>query len=158
MRPGCSAAHYRHRNTLSIVHSKIPFQVGNRLVLKAKKFSEFVGIKIGSKPIMTAESVVQSAISENKVIMFSKTYCPYCTMAKNALGEFVKDYAVMEINKRKDSEAIQDVLEDMTGERTVPRVFIGGKFIGGGTECVSELLLLAVISSADRQQWLNPGS
>lgn len=35
---------------------------------------------------------------------------------------------------RADCSAIQDVLQAITGGRTVPRVFIGGKFVGGGSE------------------------
>lgn len=31
---------------------------------------------------------------------------------------------------------IQDALGDLTGARSVPRVFIGGKFIGGGDDTV----------------------
>ena len=33
-----------------------------------------------------------------------------------------------------DCDAIQDYLLSITGARSVPRVFIGGKCIGGGTE------------------------
>ncbi len=33
-----------------------------------------------------------------------------------------------------DCDAIQDYLRELTGARSVPRVFIGGKCIGGGTE------------------------
>ena len=31
---------------------------------------------------------------------------------------------------------IQDELEEITGARTVPRVFINGKFVGGGDDIV----------------------
>lgn len=33
-----------------------------------------------------------------------------------------------------DGSDIQDYLQQVTGGRTVPRVFVKGKFIGGGTE------------------------
>lgn len=33
-----------------------------------------------------------------------------------------------------DCDAIQDYLNSLTGARSVPRVFISGKCIGGGTE------------------------
>ncbi len=33
-----------------------------------------------------------------------------------------------------DGSAIQDYLLALTGDRTVPRVFIGGKCVGGGSE------------------------
>ena len=33
-----------------------------------------------------------------------------------------------------DMDAIQDYLKELTGARSVPRVFINGKFYGGGDE------------------------
>ena len=47
-------------------------------------------------------------------------------------------FGLMEIENRGDEAAIQDALLAKTGGRTVPRVFIGGKFVGGGSE-VKEL-------------------
>ena len=69
--------------------------------------------------------------------MISKTYCPFCTMAKNALKNYaipLEKIKIMEIENHQDCQEIQDYMWQLTGERTVPRVFIGGKFIGGGTE------------------------
>lgn len=39
-----------------------------------------------------------------------------------------------ELEKRDDCDEIQDVLGQLTGARSVPRVFINGEFIGGGTD------------------------
>jgi len=39
---------------------------------------------------------------------------------------------VVELDERDDGNAIQDYLGQLTGGRSVPRVFVGGKFIGGG--------------------------
>ena len=33
-----------------------------------------------------------------------------------------------------DENAVQDYCQKVTGGRTVPRVWVGGKFIGGGDE------------------------
>ncbi|XP_064116053.1 uncharacterized protein LOC135221948 [Macrobrachium nipponense] len=77
---------------------------------------------------------VRNKIRENCVVIFSKTYCPYCKMAKKVFDDLGTPYEVYEIDKEKDGVAVQDVLDIMTGARTVPRVFVGGKFIGGGTE------------------------
>ena len=33
-----------------------------------------------------------------------------------------------------DCDAIQNYLQTLTGERSVPRVFVAGKFIGGGSD------------------------
>ena len=40
----------------------------------------------------------------------------------------------MELDQRPDCSEIQDYLLEVTGGRSVPRVFIDGEFIGGGDE------------------------
>ena len=42
----------------------------------------------------------------------------------------------MELDKRDDGDAIQDIMQTMTGGRSVPRLFIDGNFIGGGDDTV----------------------
>jgi glutaredoxin 3 len=84
----------------------------------------------------SAKAVVSEAIEANKVVVFSKTYCPYCTKAKRALTQFLEpsQFFVVELDERNDGSAIQDALLEVTGGRSVPRVFVGGKFIGGGDD------------------------
>lgn len=77
---------------------------------------------------------VRDAISNNKVVIFSKSYCPYCSMAKEQFRKLKVDMLVIELDRRSDAEEIQAVLGEITGARTVPRCFIDGKFIGGGTD------------------------
>merc|ERR1739848_297056 len=77
----------------------------------------------------------RSIIKNNKVAIISKTYCPFCTMAKEALNG--TNYAVMEIENNPDCVKIQAYMQKLTGARTAPRVFINGKCIGGGTETAS---------------------
>ncbi|KAH8406281.1 hypothetical protein KR215_010178 [Drosophila sulfurigaster] len=90
------------------------------------------------KPTVNMDSVeaqfVRDAIANNKVTIFSKTYCPYCTMAKEPFRKLNVNALIIELDNRKDGNEIQSVLGEMTGARTVPRVFIDGKFIGGGTD------------------------
>ena len=40
----------------------------------------------------------------------------------------------MQLDREDDCQEYQDALKDMTGGRSVPRVFINGKFLGGGDE------------------------
>ncbi len=40
----------------------------------------------------------------------------------------------MQLDQRDDGSAIQQYLQSVTGQRTVPQVFINGKFIGGGDD------------------------
>ncbi|ALC43829.1 CG6852 [Drosophila busckii] len=77
---------------------------------------------------------VRDTIANNKVAIFSKTTCPYCTMAKEPFRKLNVNATIVELNTRKDGNEIQSVLGEMTGARTVPRVFINGKFVGGGTD------------------------
>ena len=44
---------------------------------------------------------------------------------------------ILEIDGDKDCSEIQDYMSQVTGGRTVPRVFINGKCIGGGNETSS---------------------
>lgn len=69
-----------------------------------------------------------------QVVVFSKTTCPYCVKAKRALESVGAKYAVMELDTRADGGAIQAELAAMTGARTVPRVFVKGRCIGGGDD------------------------
>ncbi|XP_038072394.1 glutaredoxin-like [Patiria miniata] len=78
---------------------------------------------------------VDAAIADNKVVVFSKTYCPYCKKAKSALNDVgLKGYKIIEIENMDNMDAIQDYMLQLTKGRSVPRVFIGGKFVGGGDE------------------------
>lgn len=63
---------------------------------------------------------VNDKVKASKVVVFSKTYCPYCTMAKEALNDAgLKNYLLIELDERDDGSAIQDALLEITGGRTV---------------------------------------
>ena len=47
-----------------------------------------------------AEEFVTKTLKENKVVVFSKTYCPYCTMAKDCLSETGVVFKVIELDER----------------------------------------------------------
>ncbi|XP_075163498.1 uncharacterized protein LOC142236126 [Haematobia irritans] len=77
---------------------------------------------------------VQNTLKQHKVVIFSKSSCPYCSMAKDQFKKLNVPYHVVELDQRNDCSDIQNVLGEMTGARTVPRCFIDGTFIGGGTD------------------------
>eukprot|EP01099_Mayorella_cantabrigiensis_P003813 TRINITY_DN2860_c0_g1_i1.p1 TRINITY_DN2860_c0_g1~~TRINITY_DN2860_c0_g1_i1.p1 ORF type:complete len:105 (-),score=26.31 TRINITY_DN2860_c0_g1_i1:255-569(-) len=77
---------------------------------------------------------IQQQLRLAPVVVFSKLSCPYCLRAKsllNSLGVNQKNLLVIELDQRPDGAAIQDQLKELTGARSVPRVFINGKFVGG---------------------------
>eukprot|EP00803_Ostreobium_quekettii_P001906 evm.model.scf_3150.1 EVM.evm.TU.scf_3150.1 scf_3150:4091-4828(+) len=86
--------------------------------------------------VQSAKEIVSAAVGGNKVMVFSKTFCPYCRKAKQALLSILEagKVTIMELDERDDGDAIQDELLSLTGGRSVPRVFIDGKFIGGGDD------------------------
>jgi glutaredoxin-related protein len=50
------------------------------------------------------------------------------------VGADVHTFLNLQLDSDSDGSEIQEILKGITGGRSVPRVFIGGKFIGGGDE------------------------
>jgi glutaredoxin 3 len=76
-------------------------------------------------------AMIQSEIDSSKVVVFSKSYCPYCLATKKLFKDLGVDAKVIELDKRSDGDAIQSELLKMTGQRTVPNTFINGQHLGG---------------------------
>ncbi|XP_009988205.1 PREDICTED: glutaredoxin 2 [Tauraco erythrolophus] len=77
---------------------------------------------------------IQEIISDNCVAIFSKTTCSYCKMAKKIFEDMNVNYTAVELDLNPNGSQFQDILEEKTGGRTVPRVFVNGTFIGGATD------------------------
>ena len=78
------------------------------------------------------KSQIQQEISSNKIMFYSKSYCHFCINAKDILKKHVPSgYQTKELDLIADGNDIQDALEKLTNQRTVPNIFIGGKHIGG---------------------------
>jgi thioredoxin reductase (NADPH) len=74
------------------------------------------------------------------VVVFSKSWCPYCKKALEALaveGVTGEPFLLVVNLEQREAQDIQTTLANMTGRRTVPNVFVGGTSIGGGDETVS---------------------
>ncbi|XP_057437333.1 glutaredoxin [Lotus japonicus] len=70
-------------------------------------------------------------VSSNAVVVFSKTYCPFCVDVKKLFANLGVNYKVIELDSEADGSDIQAALAEWTGQRSVPNVFIGGNHIGG---------------------------
>jgi len=81
-----------------------------------------------------AKTKAESIIDENAVAVFSKSYCPYCKATKSLLSELGAKYYAIELDQVDDGAAIQDALEEITSQRSVPNIFIGKKHIGGNSD------------------------
>ncbi|RIB02524.1 thioltransferase [Gigaspora rosea] len=80
------------------------------------------------------KSQVEEAIAKNHIMVFSKSYCPYCNRAKQTLDELKVKYQALELDTMEDGPAIQNYLAEKTNQKTVPSIFIGQKHIGGNSE------------------------
>uniref|UniRef100_A0A8D0LA34 Glutaredoxin-2, mitochondrial n=1 Tax=Sphenodon punctatus TaxID=8508 RepID=A0A8D0LA34_SPHPU len=77
---------------------------------------------------------IQETIADNCVVIFSKSTCSYCRMAKQLFQDMNVNYTAVELDMCENGNQFQDVLLKMTGGRTVPRIFINGTFVGGATD------------------------
>ncbi|KAF8836434.1 glutaredoxin [Paxillus ammoniavirescens] len=86
--------------------------------------------------IAVVEEFVENTINSHKIVVFSKTYCPYCNATKSY---FANNYpaekvSIIELDARNDASEIQDYLLQKTGARSVPRTFINGSSVGGNSD------------------------
>ncbi|CUM49841.1 uncharacterized protein AC631_04990 [Debaryomyces fabryi] len=81
---------------------------------------------------------VQQLIKTKPIFIASKSYCPYCAKTKNTISSITKDAYIIELDEVEDGSEIQEALYELTGQKTVPNVFIGGEHIGGNSD-VQEL-------------------
>jgi len=100
------------------------------------------GLYMASSPMEKAKSL----IGAHDVMIFSKTYCPYCTRAKDAIQKLGIKAEVLELDVAADGDAVQQALLELTKQRTVPNIFIKGKHLGGCD------VTLAAIASGEFQQ------
>ncbi|KIX02018.1 glutaredoxin [Rhinocladiella mackenziei CBS 650.93] len=92
-----------------------------------------------------AKQKAQQIIDENAVVVFSKSYCPYCRASKSLLNEKHAKYFLMELDEVDDGAAIQDALEEITGQRSVPNIFINHQHIGGNSDLQAQKAALDVL-------------
>ncbi|OAL04098.1 glutaredoxin [Phaeosphaeriaceae sp. SRC1lsM3a] len=83
------------------------------------------------------EMAMNNILKQSPVIIFSKSYCPYSKKAKHILLEkyrIVPEPFVVELDIEPLGPKLQDLLQHMTGRRTVPNILLVGKSIGGGDD------------------------
>ena len=66
------------------------------------------------------------------VEIYSKSWCPYCRMAKRLLAE--KGHEFVEFDVELEPGKYDEMLERSQGRWTVPEIFIDGELIGGFDE------------------------
>uniref|UniRef100_A0A3B4UB18 thioredoxin-disulfide reductase (NADPH) n=1 Tax=Seriola dumerili TaxID=41447 RepID=A0A3B4UB18_SERDU len=69
-------------------------------------------------------SRIQQLIDTNQVVVFSKSYCPYCVKVSCSFCRGGRP-------RLQDGTNYQEMLLEMTGQKTVPNVFINKTHLGG---------------------------
>ena len=87
------------------------------------------------------QALIPFPMSFSQVVIYSKSYCPYCDKTKSLFqSQFPASNAkVYELDQMNDGSEIQNALAEITGQRTVPNVWVKGKFIGGNDDVHSVL-------------------
>ncbi|KAM5148811.1 thioredoxin reductase 3 [Mantella aurantiaca] len=76
-------------------------------------------------------SRVRDLVDKNPVMVFSKSYCPFCNQVKDLFSSLGREYTALELDQCDDGSSIQDVLYEISGLRTVPNVFVNKTHVGG---------------------------
>jgi glutaredoxin 3 len=94
-----------------------------------------------------SKSEIASLIESNKIIMFTKSYCPFCRQAKMALGSIPNlEYKVIDLDVDGDhhegwqrhiaeigkAKAVPEAANN--NPLTVPQIFIDQNFMGGADD------------------------
>nr|POF05691.1 glutaredoxin-c5, chloroplastic [Quercus suber] len=83
------------------------------------------------------EESVKKTVAENPIVVYSKTWCSYSSEVKALFKRLGVQPLVIELDELgPQGPQVQKVLERLTGQHTVPNVFIGGNHIGGCTDTV----------------------
>ena len=80
------------------------------------------------------EAQIKSTIASEKVVVYSKSWCPFCQKTKSLFDSLGVEYKAVELDLIDEGPAIQDALLGLTQQRTVPNVFIGGQHLGGNDD------------------------
>ena len=102
--------------TPAVNATEAALHVNDSLLTKAKSF----------KP----EDMPQ-VLKDNKFVLFTLSYCPWCKKAKKWLKKHgIKAYYVV-VNKLDNSDEVITYINDYTGNDKYPKIFLNGEFLGG---------------------------
>lgn len=82
---------------------------------------------------------VKAAIAAHDVVVFSKTWCGFCTQVITLFTRELKvPITTYELDIMPNGDEIQSSLQAITGQRSVPNVFVGGQHVGGCDDTFAE--------------------
>lgn len=92
------------------------------------------------------QQFIQDTIAKHEVVVFAKSWCPYCHRTKALLKSNLQNHddddtvvQVYDLDMMEAGDKLQEELYRMTGQATVPSVWINGNFVGGNSETQSAM-------------------
>lgn len=82
-------------------------------------------------------TTVKSLLSENPVVIFSKTTCCISTSIIALIRKFGANPTIYELDELSNGNKIERELLELGCSPSVPAVFIGKKFVGGANELIT---------------------
>merc|ERR1712233_226608 len=76
-------------------------------------------------------AVIEGIVKQHRVVVFSKTWCPFCAKVKDLFKSKYINFFKVELDKDPQGELYQTILKEMTGQSSVPNVWINGNHVGG---------------------------
>ncbi|XP_059660211.1 glutaredoxin-C5, chloroplastic [Cornus florida] len=140
-----SPLHANSLSSLSHLPNSFIFSNNNLIFIRSSRLAVHGPRKLGPTRIrpMSAsfgsrlEDSVKKTINDNPVVVYSKTWCSYSSEVKTLFNRLGVQPLIVELDQLgPQGPQLQKVLERLTGQHTVPNVFIGGKHIGGCTDTV----------------------
>lgn len=84
---------------------------------------------------LVPDEFVESEIESNDVVVFSKSYCPFCIKTKALFDSLNVEYTVHELDEMgDDGPELQMALFKKTNQKSVPNVFVKQQHIGGNDD------------------------
>jgi len=78
--------------------------------------------------------IINEKIKSHQVMVFSKSWCPYCLRLKELFKYLNINYEVMDLDMLSNGNELQQALHEISGQKTVPNVYINQKHIGGSDD------------------------
>ncbi|EDK99269.1 thioredoxin reductase 3 [Mus musculus] len=74
---------------------------------------------------------LRDLIEGNRVMIFSKSYCPHSTRVKELFSSLGVVYNILELDQVDDGASVQEVLTEISNQKTVPNIFVNKVHVGG---------------------------
>ena len=111
--------------------------------MKAAEESDLV-IKIEQHELeLPPDELIAKLTRNNFIMVFAKSHCPYSKRVKAFFKSMNVDFKALDLDTLGEHGApLQEKLKEITGQATVPNVWIHGKFVG--KMCLLELFFITI--------------